>query len=108
MADPSRSRISVVAGLGYVERVRELPPSFQATLVAEPDNRYFQHAIAVVVNGAKVGYVAPEIATNVYDAVKEAAQPITCPGRCALPSDHGSSGVELLLDFSPVPALSGS
>ena len=94
------SRIPVVAGLAYVEQVRALPSSFTATLTAEPENRYFRHAIAVVVNGAKVGYVAPEIAANVYDAVKSAETPLTCPGRRSSTADHATSGVELLLDFS--------
>ena len=94
------SRIPVVAGLAYVEQVRRLPSSFTATLTAEPDNRYFRHAIAVMVDGAKVGYVAPEIAANVYDTVKAAAPPLTCPGRRASTADHATSGVEVLLDFS--------
>ena len=97
------SRIPVVAGLAYVEQVRGLPSSFTATLTAEPDNRYFRHAIAVIVNGAKVGYVAPEIAANVYDAVKAAPTPLTCAGRRGSASDHATSGVELLLDFSALP-----
>ena len=102
------SRIPVVAGLAYVEQVRRLPSSFTATLAAEPDNRYFRHAIAVVVDGAKVGYVAPEIAANVYDTVKAAAPPLTCPGRRASASDHATSGVELLLDFTSLPLTAAS
>ena len=94
------SRIPVVAGVAYIERVRRLPPSFTATLVAEPDNRYFRHAIAVVVNGEKIGYVAPEIAAGIFESVKSATPPLTCPGRCASRIDHEASGVETLLDFS--------
>jgi len=101
----SDPRVPVVGGLGYIERVRQLPESFNATLVAEPDNRYFRHSIAVVVNGGKVGYIAPEVATGIFDAIRASATPITCPGRRALPSDHATSGVELLLDLSDcVPA----
>jgi len=100
MAVSIDSRIPVVAGMAYIEHVRRLPPAFTATLTAEPDNRYFRHAIIVTVDGAKVGYVAPEIAANVYDAVKGAAAPLTCPGRRAATSDHETSGVEILLDFS--------
>ena len=103
----SDPRVPVVGSLGYVERVRELPASFSATLVAEPDNRYFQHAIAVVVNGNKVGYIAPEISAGIFDAIRASATPITCQGRRALPSDHATSGVELLLDLSGVPAAGG-
>ncbi|HVL69426.1 MAG TPA: hypothetical protein VM364_19365 [Vicinamibacterales bacterium] len=103
MADSILRRVPVVAGLGYVERVRQLPASFTATLAVEPDNRYFLHAVAVLANGEKVGYVAPEIAVNIYETVKGAAAPLTCPARRAAPSDHGTSGVELLLDFTNVP-----
>ena len=100
-------RIPVVAGLAYVERVRQLQSSFTATLVVEPGNRYFRHAIAVLGNGEKVGYVAPEIALR-YVAPLEARAaggepPVTCPGRPATYADHATSGVELLLDFSALP-----
>ena len=97
-------RIPVVSGLAYVERVRRLPPSFTATLVREPDNRYFRHAIAVIAHGEKVGYVAPEVAMDYADAVasRQGAAAVTCPARRAAPSDRESSGVELLLDFTDV------
>jgi hypothetical protein len=97
------SRIPVVAGIAYIERVRRLPASFVATLAAEPDNRYFRHAIAVLVDGEKVGYVAPEIAAGIYDRVTAAGTPLTCQGRRAARSDHETSGVEILLDFSGLP-----
>ena len=95
-------RIPVVGGLGYIERVRRLPSPFTATLVAEPDNRYLPHAIAVLSDREKVGYVAPEIARRYYASLKSAldAGPVTCPARRATHSDHETSGVELLLDFS--------
>lgn len=93
-------RIPVVAGVAYIERVRRLPSSFTATLLPESDNRYFRHAIAVIAAGEKVGYVAPEIAVRYYDGVKAAAAPIECAARRAAESDHATSGVELLLDFS--------
>jgi hypothetical protein len=99
-AGSALERIPVVAGLAYIERVRLLPAGFTATLVAEPDNRYFPHAIAVTASGQKVGYVAPEVARRYFDAVKSSASPIECPGRRATGSDHETSGVELLLDFS--------
>jgi len=93
-------RIPVVAGVAYAERVRRLPPTFTATLAVEPANRYFLQAIAVLVNGEKVGYVAPEIAAGYYDLVTASGVPVTCPGRRAGRVDHETSGVELLLDFS--------
>jgi hypothetical protein len=108
MVESVLQRIPVVGGLGYVERVQQVPSQFTATLQVEPDNRYFPHAIAVVVNGAKVGYVAPEVARRYYDAVAaHAGQPLTCGGRRGAPSDHETSGVELLLDFSNLPVGPG-
>ena len=100
MAVPIASRVPVVGGLGYAEHVRTLPAQFTATLQAEPDNRYFRHAIAVIVNGAKAGYVAPEVAAGINDAIIAAPSPLSCPGRRASRSDHDTSGVELLLDFT--------
>ena len=95
-------RIPVVAGLAYIERVRRLPSSFTASLAPEPDNRYFPHAVAVTASGEKVGYIAPEVAWGYYASLKAraAASPITCPARRGSRSDHETSGVELLLDFS--------
>jgi len=97
---PILTRIPVVGGVAYIERVRQLPTSFKVTLAAEPDNRYFRHAIAVLVDGEKVGYVAPEVAASYYDVVSTAVAPVTCPARRASRSDHETSGVEILLDFS--------
>jgi hypothetical protein len=108
MGDSLLFRIPVVGGLGYIEKVRELPASFAATLVTEPENRYFRHAIAVVVNDHKVGYIAPEISPAIFETVNASPTPIICQGRRALPSDHATSGVELLLDPSGVPATPGS
>ena len=108
MAESLVSRVPVVGALAYIERVRGLPASFTATLAVEPENRYFRHAIAVLVDGAKIGYVAPEDAVRIFDNVKASATPVTCPGSRALPCDHATSGVELLLDFSGIPALAGS
>lgn len=104
MADSVLHRIPVVGGLGYIERVRRLPSPFTATLVAEPENRYFPHAIAVVANAEKVGYVAPEIARRYFEPLnaRAAGDPVTCPGRRGTYSDHETSGVELLLDFTAV------
>jgi hypothetical protein len=95
-------RIPVVAGLAFIERTRRLPSSFTATLLPEPDNRYFRHAIAVTANGDKVGYVAPEIARGYFAAVTDrvAVSPVMVPARRASRSDHDTSGVEWLLDFS--------
>lgn len=93
-------RVPVVAGVAFIERVKRLPPTFEATLSAEPDNRYMRHALAVLGSGEKVGYVAPEIAVRYYDGVLAHSTPVTCPARRASRADHETSGVELLLDFS--------
>ena len=100
-------RIPVVAGLAYIERVRRLAASFQAELVPEPNNRYFRHAIAVMANGEKVGYVAPEIGRQYFGALAARGEPdpISCPARRASHSDHETGGVELLLDFTGLQAL---
>jgi hypothetical protein len=103
MAVSFMQRIPVVAGLAYIERVRRLQPPLTATLVLEPQNRYFPHAIAVVANGEKVGYVAPEIARRYYDPLKAYAGVVTCPARRSSRADHETSGVELLLDFTALP-----
>jgi hypothetical protein len=108
MARSVLHRIPVVAGAAYIERVRRLPSALTVTLAAEPDNRYFPHAIAVLSGGEKVGYVAPEIARRYYEPIKAQAGPVSVPARRATHSDHETSGVELLLDFGelavePVP-----
>src|SRR5215213_7997579 len=106
MAESVLHRIPVVAGVAYIERVRRLPASFTATLSAEPDNRYFRHAIAVLASGDKVGYVAPEIARRYYDGVRSANGAVECPARRGAASDHETSGVEMFLDFSNLPVAS--
>jgi hypothetical protein len=93
----------MVAGLAYVERVRRLPSSLTVSLQAEKNNRYFLHAIAVLANGEKVGYVAPEVARRYYGPIAALASPPSCPARKSLRGDHETSGVELLLDFSGLP-----
>lgn len=105
MADPLLRRIPVVGGLGYRERVTELPSSFLATLVPEPENRYMPRAIAVVADRQKVGYVAPEIARRYYEPLRARAAdtPVSCAARRASRADHETSGVELLLDFTGLP-----
>ena len=100
MAASVEQRIPVVAGLAYVERLQRLPFTFPVTLVTEPDNRYFRQAIAVLAKGEKVGYVAPEIGPRYYDGIHAATAPVTGLARRASISDHQTSGVELLLDFS--------
>ena len=94
------SHIPVVSGLAYIEAVRVQPSSFTVTLVPEPDNRYFRQALAVQVGEIKLGYVAPEVSSRYYASVAASAVAVTCPARRGSYSDHETSGVELLLDFS--------
>ena len=98
-----RSRIPVVAGMAYREQLSRRPSSFEATLVAEPANRFFRHAIAVMAGNDKLGYVAPEVALRSLNLLSAATPPMTCPARRGAVSDHETSGVELLLDFSALP-----
>ena len=98
----------MVGGLAYIEHVRRVPSSFTATLRVEPENRYFPDAIAVVVAGAKVGYIAPELARGFHASIAAAPEPVTCPGRRATHTDHETSGVELFLDFTNVPLAAES
>ena len=100
VAESVQQRVPVVGGLGYAERVRRLPSTFSATLSPEPQNRYFPTAVAVHVNGEKVGYLAPEVSRGLFEALKARPEPATCPGRRSCVSDHETSGVELLLDLS--------
>lgn len=105
MSESLLRRIPVVGGLGYREYIERLPTSFIATLAAEPENRYLPQAIAVLVEQGKVGYVAPEIGRRYYEPLRAhgAETPLSCAARRAAPSDHETSGVELLLDFSELP-----
>ena len=102
MSESILRRVPVVAGIAFIEHVRRLPSAFSATLQVEPENRYFRQAIVVIAAGEKVGYVAPEVARSYYERVREAAAPVTCPGRRGRHIDHESSGVELFLDFTPL------
>ncbi len=99
------TRVPVVAGVGYIERVSTQPSTFEVTLAVEPGHRYFRHAIAVSAGGQKLGYLAPEVAWDYFDSLG-ASGPVSCPARRAARSDHETSGVELLLDLSglAVPA----
>jgi hypothetical protein len=105
MSESLPRRIPVVGGLGYRERIERLRSTFTAALVPEPDNRYLPQAIAVVADREKVGYVAPEIARRYFDALRARGPdaPASCAARRAARSDHDTSGVELLLDFSELP-----
>ena len=78
--DP-RTHVPVAAGLSYIERVQRLPSKFTATLAADPGNPFNLTAVAVLVNGEKVGYLPADLSHLYHDTVKGAA--IECPGRRA-------------------------
>jgi hypothetical protein len=107
VGDHLLQRIPVVGGLAYIERVRRLPSPATVTLQPERDNRYFLHAIAVLANGEKVGYVAPEISRQYYAPMLAHSGPITCPARRSTRGDHMTSGVELTVDFTALPVAPG-
>jgi hypothetical protein len=99
-ADPL-THVPVAAGLAYVGRIQRLPSKFTATLTAEPDNRFNLTAVAVLVNGEKVGYLPADLSRQYHDVVKTAA--CQCPGRRAPVAAIQDTGVLLLLDVSGVP-----
>ncbi len=103
MTEPSLQRIPMVAGLAFIERVSRLPSQLTVTLQAERDNKYFLHAIAVLASGEKVGYVTPEVARRYHATMLDHPAPVSCPARRGSISDHQTSGVELILDFSDLP-----
>jgi hypothetical protein len=92
--------LPVVAGLAYVERMQRLPSQFTATLQPEAQNRFNHRAVAVLVNGEKVGYLPPEISRHYWRADNAS---IECAGRRAPVSATEDTGVMILLDFSSCP-----
>ena len=95
------THVPVAAGLAYIERIQRLPSKFTATLAAEPDNRFNLTAVAVLVNGEKVGYLPADLSHRYHETVKTA--PCPCPGRRASISELENTGVALLLDLAGVP-----
>ncbi|MDQ3069022.1 MAG: hypothetical protein M3R55_04760 [Acidobacteriota bacterium] len=99
------AHIAVVGSLAYRERMASLPESFQATLVPEPGNRYFLHAIAVHAPSGKIGYVAPEASRSRYErvAMAVAAGPVTCPARRAGTDRTAQGAIEVFVDLTAFP-----
>jgi hypothetical protein len=100
MTPDPRTHVPVAAGLCYIERIQRLPSRFTATLSAEPDNPFNLTAVAVLVNGEKVGYLPADLSHRYYPCVKAAT--VECPGRRAPMGTASNTGVELLLDMSAV------
>jgi hypothetical protein len=95
------THIPVVAGPAYAEQIQRLHSRFTATLTAEPDNRFNHAAVAVLADGAKIGYLPPEISRHYFEPLKDG--PRECPGRRASQSLHDDTGVDVLLDLTGVP-----
>ena len=101
MIDPL-THVPVAAGPAYAEQVRELPSRFSATLVSEDQNRFNRFAVAVLVEGKKIGYLPPEIACHYFEPLRRAPAPVECPARRAPAAEHEDTGVDVLLDLSTV------
>lgn len=97
------SHIAVVGSLAYRVEPSSLPETFEATLVVEPGNRYFTHAIAVHGPKGKMGYVAPEGARSRYEAIKAAAAPPSVRVRRAGADRTAQGAVEFFVDLSAFP-----
>lgn len=99
------AHVAIVGSLAYRERLKALPTEFDATLVLEPDNRYFLNAIAVHGPTGKVGYIAPEGARSRYESIKAASVdgPPVCRVRRAGTDRTAQGAIELFLDLSAFP-----
>lgn len=97
------SRVPMVAGLAYRERLAGLPATFTVTLVPEPEQPYNPHALAVHAAGGKIGYVAPEVARLCYEKVVQAGAASCEAFRVADPAGR-ATGTEALLDLSSLLA----
>ena len=98
------SHVAVVGSRAYRERLGGLPDTFEATLVPEPDNKYFLHAIAVHGPGGKIGYLAPE-ARSRFEAITRAAAAgaTSCSARRARGDRTGQGAIEVFADLSRFP-----
>ncbi|HEX6465007.1 MAG TPA: hypothetical protein VFZ98_11150, partial [Vicinamibacterales bacterium] len=54
------THVPVAAGPAYIERIRQLPSKFTATLRADLGNRFNHVAVAVLAAGEVIGYLPPE------------------------------------------------
>ena len=99
------SHVALVASLAYRERLAGLPQEFEASLVVEPDNRYFRHAVAVQTAAGKIGYIAREGARSRYDAIVAASTgaPPSCRVRRAGIDRTSQGAIEFYLDLSAFP-----
>ena len=97
------SHIAVVSSLAYRAEASAYPAEFDATLVVEPENRYFTHAIAVHGPKGKMGYVAPEGARSRYDVIKAAAAPPTVKVRRGDADRTAQGAIEFYVDLSAFP-----
>ena len=100
------AHIPVVGSLAYREQLEGVPETFEATLLPEPDNRYFLHAIAVHGPSGKIGYVAPEASRSRYDAIKSASESgtrVSCPAKRAGADRTSQGAIAVFIDLSAFP-----
>jgi hypothetical protein len=98
-ADPRA--VPVVATYAFRERWMGVPSPFEVTLAIETDNRYNPGAIAVLLSGAKIGYIAPELARPLTDALSprlQAGEHLSCQARFEDPDTRVDA--RILLDMS--------
>jgi hypothetical protein len=95
------THVPVAAGPAYIERIRQLPSRFTATLRADPGNRFNHSAVAVLGAGEVIGYLPPELARPCFERLKDGPG-VECPGRHAPLVAHEDTGTEVLLDLTGV------
>ena len=106
VADPHT--VPVVATYAYRERWAGVSSPFVTTLIVESGNRYNPGAIAVHLSGAKVGYVAPELARHMVDAVaarQRDGEGVSCPARLEEPKTRVDA--RIVLDMSAIDEVRG-
>jgi hypothetical protein len=97
------THIPVVAGPAYIERIRQLPSKFTATLRAEPDNRFNHTAVVVQSGGQTIGYLPADLSARYFEPLKNGGA-VDVAGRHAPLAAVEDTGVEVLLDLTGVPA----
>jgi hypothetical protein len=70
-------------------------------LVPEPDNPHDANAVAVMVEGERVGYLKRDVAAIYSPVLQKLGQPLAC--RIRIQRQHTSSGERLLLAFLDEP-----
>ena len=93
------THVPVAAGPAYIERIRQLPSKFTATLRADPGNRFNNSAVAVLGGGEVIGYLPPDLARRYFEELTNGPG-VECPGRHAPLAAHEDTGTEVFLDLT--------